>query len=190
MQRATRQRILDAAARLHAEHGALGTSYAMIADEAGVSTQTVYNHFPDLGRLVTGCTGHVQAQAPAVDHTAFAAAERPEERLTRLVAAVYRQLEFLSPWLRLGHGDAEVIPELARVFADREAELRSLIDSALGDACTATPEFMDVALVLLDYPAWQTFTRRRPTAQAARLAADCLIRLLPHLTERKTGAPR
>ena len=45
----TRERIVRATVALHAERGGLGTSYAMIAKQADVSPQTVYNHFPELG---------------------------------------------------------------------------------------------------------------------------------------------
>ena len=46
----TRERIVRATVGLHAQHGALATSYAMIAKRAQVAPQTVYNHFPNAGR--------------------------------------------------------------------------------------------------------------------------------------------
>lgn len=176
--RDTRMRILEATVALHAEHGALGTSHAMIAKAAGVSPQTVYNHFPDLGRLVIGCTGHVMSRAPAVDAKTFAGETEPGRRLRRLVTACYRQLDFLSPWLRLGHAESATIPELAELFDQREAELRDLLAEAIRPLRT-TREFTDIALTLLDYPAFVRLARGRTPRKAAALAARYLNHVLP-----------
>jgi AcrR family transcriptional regulator len=176
----TRQRIVLAAVDLHARHGALGTSFAMIAERAGVSPQTVYNHFPHLGALIPNCTGHVMAQAPPVDVGCFADAAAAQERLRRLAVAVYRQTEFMAPWLRLGWGEAQSIPELREVFAQGQAHLRDLLRAAVGRR--VNDAFLDAALVLLDYPAWQSLTRQRTSARAAAIAGDALAALLDTLS--------
>lgn len=179
----TREKIVQATAALHAEHGTLKTSYAMIAKQAGVSPQTVYNHFPDLGQLINGCTSHVYAQAPQVDEACFGETESTPERLRLLAQAVYEQLSFMAPWLRLGWGEAEVIPELAEIFSRGQAELRKLIAQAVAPAYRATPDFLDAATLLLDYPAWKTFTHGRSAAEAAKLAGECLVALLPSINQ-------
>ncbi len=181
MEAETQQRIMRATVALHAKHGALGTSYAMIAEKAGVSPQTVYNHFPTIGRLIQGCTSHVLERAPAVDASCFGSARSPVERLQRLTRAVYAQLAFMAPWLRLGWGDAEVIPELRQVLAQGQAGVRELLVQAVAPEFRVTPEFLDSALVLLDYPAWKAFSQGRTEENAARLAAECLVALLPAL---------
>ena len=109
---ATRERIVRATVKLHADHGPLATSYAMIAKRAQVSPQTVYNHFPDLGALLGACTGHVHARMPAVDPDTILAGRTPAERLRRLATAVYARHEAMAPWLRLGWYEAALIPEL------------------------------------------------------------------------------
>jgi AcrR family transcriptional regulator len=165
----TRERILRATAALHAEHGTFGTSWAMIAQKAGVSPQTVYNHFPDLPQLIGGCTAHVLAQAPPVDAACFADATGAAARLRALAKAVFAQLEFLAPWLRLGWGDAELLPALRAVLDQGRQEVRRLVALAVAPRLRATPEFLDAALVLLDYPA-------RGRASRARAAAPGLPR--------------
>jgi AcrR family transcriptional regulator len=179
----TREQILCATAQLHADHGPLGTSYAMIADKAGVSPQTVYNHFPNLGELINGCTTHVISQAPVVDAACFESATSPTERLRLLAKAAYRQLTFMAPWMRLGWGDAEVIPELREVFTRGQSELRRLLEQAVSPDYLATLEFTDAALLLLDYPAWKMFTHGRSSTKAAELAGECLVALLPSLCQ-------
>ena len=46
MRRETRRAIVDAAARLFADRGYIGTSFDAIAEAAGVGRATVFDHFP------------------------------------------------------------------------------------------------------------------------------------------------
>lgn len=92
-------RIAAAAARLHAAHGALATSYAEIAQEAGVSLPTVYKHFPDLDQLVRACTGHAQAHAPAFPAEEILAAPDLPAAAALLVEAADRLNAYFEPWL-------------------------------------------------------------------------------------------
>jgi len=178
----TRERIVRAAVRLHADRGALHTPFAAIAKRAQVSPQTVYNHFPDLGALLGACTGHVAARAPHVDEASFRGGRSADERLRRLARAVYARLEFYAPWMRLGYAEAAFSPELAAIFAAGDDDVRRLAVAALAPDREPMPGYADAAFVLLDYPAWKTLTRERSTAEAARLAGDGLADLVPRLT--------
>jgi AcrR family transcriptional regulator len=178
-----RERIVRATVALHAKHGPLATSYPMIAARARVSTQTVYNHFPDLGQLVGACTGHVFARAPSVSPDRFSAGKSPEERLRLLVDAVHEQQAFTAPWMRFGWSEARAIPALATILSQAAAGLKELIALALKPERVASPEFIDVALALLDYPGWKQLSRGRSNAAAAKLAGECLTALLPALTD-------
>src|SRR5438309_6819492 len=51
----TRERIIDAAVRLHGRQGITQTSWAEIGVASRVSTATVYRHFPTLEDLVPAC---------------------------------------------------------------------------------------------------------------------------------------
>jgi len=178
-----RESIVRATVALHAKHGVLATSYPMIAARAKVSTQTVYNHFPDLGRLVGACTGHVFARAPSVSPDRFSAGKNPEERLRLLADAVYEQQAFTAPWMRFGWSEAKAIPALAAILSQAAAGLKELIALALKPERVASPEFIDAALALLDYPGWTHLSQGRSNAAAAKLAGDCLTALLPALTD-------
>jgi AcrR family transcriptional regulator len=179
----TRERIVRATVALHAERGALGTSYAMIAKRAQVAPQTVYNHFPELGALLGACTGHVRDRAPPLDAETFRSGRSPAARLRLLAQAVFARHEFLAPWSRWN--EAAVIPELGAILARGDAALRELIAAAVALEREPTDAFVDAAFVLLDYPAWQEFTRSRSSPEAARIAGDCLADLLPRLTRPK-----
>jgi AcrR family transcriptional regulator len=94
-----RTRIAAAAAELHAMKGALATSYADIAERAGVSLPTVYKHFPHLDELLGACTGHVAAQAPPMPVVEILAAPDLAGAAERLVAAVDRLHAHFEPWM-------------------------------------------------------------------------------------------
>jgi len=177
-----REGIVRATVALHAKHGALGTSYPMIAARARVSIQTVYNHFPDLGQLIDACTGHVLPQAPPVTPDVLKPGRNPEQRLRLLASAVYAQHEYLEPWMRFGWHEARVIPELESILGQATARLKDLIALALGPERVASPEFIDAALALLVYPGWKQLSQRRSGDAAAKLAGDCLAAVLPALT--------
>ena len=55
---ATRQRIVEAAVRLHGTIGPAATTISALAEEAGVTRLTVYRHFPDDLALFTACSAH------------------------------------------------------------------------------------------------------------------------------------
>jgi len=178
----TRERIVRATVALHAEHGGLGTSYAMIAKRAQVAPQTVYNHFPELGALFGACTGHVLERAPPLGVETFRSGPSPATRLRLLAQGVYARHAFLAPWMRISWYEAALIPELGAIMARGNAALRELIVAAVSPDREAMPGFVDAAFVLLDYPAWQELTRNRSSPEAARIAGDCLADLLPRLT--------
>jgi AcrR family transcriptional regulator len=178
----THERIVRATVALHAEHGALGTSYVMIAERAQVAPQTVYNHFPELGALFGACTGHVLDQAPPLDAEMFRSGRSPAARLRLLARAVFARHDFLAPWMRIGWHEAALIPALGAILARGNVAVRQLIAVAVAPDREPTAAFVDAAFVLLDYPAWQELTRGRSSPEAARIAGDCLADLLPRLT--------
>lgn len=175
----TRERIVRATVALHARQGALQTTHAMIADEAGVSPQTVYNHFPDRGAVINACTAHVIGKAPKVDRDCFAAAGTPAERIARLADAVYARHEFMAPWLRFGWHEGTVIPELGAILTHAEADIRALVVEA-STTRQERPESdaTDIATALLAYPAWEHLTKTRTSAAAGHLVGRTLALLL------------
>jgi AcrR family transcriptional regulator len=71
----TIQRILSAAERLFAEHGAAATRTAEIARAAGVTARTLFMHFPEKARLLERAGGDAMlavAAAPPADAVPFA----------------------------------------------------------------------------------------------------------------------
>src|SRR5262245_2688802 len=86
---ATRRKIVEATAALHAQHGIVATSHAMIAARADVSIPTVYNHFPTRGALVLACGTHITAGAPPLGLQTLEGKRTPRERIAALVRGVF-----------------------------------------------------------------------------------------------------
>ena len=76
----SRDRILEAAIRVYADHGFKGATTRRIADEAGVNEITVFRHFGSKEALITAALGAVAAAPSAVDLPAVPV--DPERELT------------------------------------------------------------------------------------------------------------
>src|SRR6478735_1837651 len=83
-----KQRIVQAAVQLHAQKGGLATTYADIAQTAGVSLPTVYKHFPQLDTLFQSCTAHVGQAAPGLPVDSILAAQDLASAALQLVEAM------------------------------------------------------------------------------------------------------
>ena len=176
-----RRRIVEAAAGLHAKHGAHATSHAMIAHEAGVSLPTVYKYFPTGNDLIPACTGLVAARAPlALDEGIFKGLSRVPDRVRALARAVFRLHDYFSPWLRWSGAAAAVFPALRAFQHEVQQGRLKLIRKALTPEGARAPEeaLLLLAQVLLDFPSWKTLTATgTPSDRAAAVVADAILTL-------------
>lgn len=160
-------RIAAAAAELHARKGALATSYAEIAERAGVSVPTVYKHYPDLDLLVRGCSGHVSEQAPPLPAQAILASADLPTATEQLVDAVDRLHAYYEPW-QVWREQGR-IPALAeRAEAARES-LTALCAAVLA-AHGVTGDRREIAAVwesLLQFDLWHRLVRVHEFSRAA-----------------------
>ena len=124
-----KERIAAATADLHATKGAAKTSYADIAEHAGVSLPTVYSYFPTENDLFQGCTSHVGNRAPvlAVDKILKAAELSIAVRL--LVAEMEKQHLYFEPWL--SRRMDSYIPFLADMSDDIRLHQTELVELVL-----------------------------------------------------------
>jgi AcrR family transcriptional regulator len=101
----TRQRIVKATAKLHGEHGVLGTTWQAIAREADVSVGTVYAHFPSLSELLPACGAHVMERVrpprPESASEIVGDAGSLEERLQRVADELYGFYERGGPHIEV-----------------------------------------------------------------------------------------
>ena len=126
----TRRRIIEAAVRLHTSVGPAGTTISLLAEEAGVTRVTVYQHFGDADELFAACTAHWMGQHPPPDPGSWRTASTVEDRARLAIGELYawygRNGDDLYPINR----DVASIPPLARAARAAHEQLR--IDAVVG----------------------------------------------------------
>jgi AcrR family transcriptional regulator len=145
----TRRQVLDAAAELFVERGYEGASIAAIAEEAGVSPETVYARFRNKRTLI----GELMQQAvrgadprpiPEQDAPrALAAATDQREQLRLFAADIVLRLERAAPLANVVAGAARSDPELAelyrRLHRSRLDNMTTLIDALAANGQLRVP---------------------------------------------------
>jgi len=125
----TKERILDAAERLFAEHGFQGASLRQITAEAQVNLAAVNYHFHSKEALLTAVIQRrmepVNVERLArLDELEKAAGDAPiplEALVRALLEPMFRQAETVGPLARL----------MGRIFSDPEASTRQLMFPAI-----------------------------------------------------------
>lgn len=107
----TRQRIVEAAVRLHGTLGPVATTVSALAEEAAVTRLTVYRHFPDDRTLFAACSAHWASQQTLPDAEAWARILGAEERLRTGLADLYRFYREGEPMLSRVQHDLASLPE-------------------------------------------------------------------------------
>jgi AcrR family transcriptional regulator len=133
---ATRERILDAAIRLHTSVGPSSTSIASVAEAAGVTRLTVYRHFPDADALFEACMGHWFAEAHPPDPATWAAVPDLEARARLALSELYGWFREHADELWPNYRDRHLTPVSAqeRLLASirRQADIVAGTDGAEG----------------------------------------------------------
>lgn len=169
----TRESIIGAARELHAERGLVATGWDDIARRAGVSTATVYRHFPSLAELVPACARTVfdLIQPLTLDQAAdtFNALPRASDRFEQLVRYSCHCYLAGSGWLHAAHRERDFVPELEEALGVIDDSLATLVTAAAGRAL-AEPDH-HVLFVLCDFPVWWSLVDRglRPAEAEERL---------------------
>jgi AcrR family transcriptional regulator len=86
----TRQRITEAAVRLHTTVGPSAASMSAVAEEAGVTRLTLYRHFPSRDALFGACMSHWRAAHPPPDPEAWRGIEDFDARVGTALGELYR----------------------------------------------------------------------------------------------------
>jgi AcrR family transcriptional regulator len=126
----TRQRIAEAAMRLHGSVGPARTTIKAVADEAGVQRATVYRHFPDEASLFEACSAHWASLNPSPDPATWELIAEPGERLRTALAELYDWYGWAEPMLTNTTRDAALVPAMARPV-ERAAQLRDAMRATL-----------------------------------------------------------
>jgi AcrR family transcriptional regulator len=161
-------RIAAAAAQLHAEKGALSTSWAEIAQAAGVSLPTVYKHFPDFDALIPACTGHAAQLAPPLPVERILACEDLPAAAQALAHACDQRNAFFEPWM--AWGEARQIEPLSRIVAEQRIQFTGLCRRVLQQHLPGAAGLDEMAAqwqALLDFEFWHALVRQHGLPRAA-----------------------
>jgi AcrR family transcriptional regulator len=113
-------RILDAAMRVFRRHGFRRSSIEQAAEEAGLTRQALYHHFPSKEALFRGALERLYERALAAEAAAAKAAEEADDDLADIIIA--------EIGARLGtlFAALEGSPHLEELFSEHLAQARDL----------------------------------------------------------------
>jgi len=106
----TRERIVEAAVRLHGTIGPAATTISALAEEAGVTRLTVYRHFPDDSALFAACSLHWASGQDLPDPRAWSRLGDPAQRLHAGLSDLYRFYRDGEPMLTNVRRDRASVP--------------------------------------------------------------------------------
>lgn len=176
----TRQRITEAAVRLHTTIGPGATSIAAIAEEAGVTRVTVYRHFPDIDALFEACQAHWTAQNPSPDAAAWPSVPDLGARVQRGLTELYGWYREHADELFPIHRDMTLMPMSTQVAmrATNDWVGDRLVEGFAGED-DAGRRLRVAARHLVDYPTWRSLAVEHglPDADAVRLGVAMLTAL-------------
>ncbi len=174
-QEATRRRIVEATAALHAEVGPAATSISAIAKRAGVQRLTVYRHFPDERQLFEACGALGEERHPSPDPALWSDLEDPAARAEAALGALYVYYAGDARGLALVLRDAEEIPALRDVLEPFVGYLGWIADdlAARWDVSGDAARWLRaVSGLAVDFWTWRSLAERGLAPhEAARLMA-------------------
>jgi AcrR family transcriptional regulator len=186
----TRNRIVEATARLHGERGVLGTSWQDIAREADVSVSTVYAHFPSLEDLLPACGQLVMSRArpPSagdVDEIIGDASDT-HERLLRVARALFSFYERGGPHIEVDIRERQ-LPGMREWEESQRATVLALVRAALVAAAPA-PARLRAITAFFDLPTYKALrTRGVSTRRAAETVAEVALGLVAQRPAARSG---
>lgn len=168
----TRRRITEAAVKLHGTVGPANTTVTELAERAGVSRMTVYNHFPTDADLFAACSSHWSSENPFPDPQTWKEVGDPAERLRRALEELYRWYERERQMLANNLRDAPLVPALGELMEDLWGGYMDSVVSVLAEGWPEDPVLGVTLRVVVDFNTWRLLSASglEPDA-AAELAA-------------------
>jgi AcrR family transcriptional regulator len=176
---ATRQRIIEAAVRLHTTVGASQASLSAVAKEAGVTRLTLYRHFATQDELFVACRSHWRAEHPIPDPRPWAAIPDFEDRLRAALEGLYGWYRENGDDLFPLNRDLDAMPEAFRIAVrSSEARLAALLLDGTDDALAANPRLRAAVGHVISFWTWRSLvvTHGLSNADAVDLAVGFVAR--------------
>jgi len=171
----TRQKIVEAAMKLHQAKGIAATSMRDVAQEAGVGTVTVYRHFADDSELLGACSGTYFERHPFPDLESWRTVPDAETRVRRGLAETYAFHRETEPMMARVIDEARDLPIMEPYHAFwRHAE--GILLEAFSERERSDPKLKAALALALRFETWQLLTRHQGLSDED--AVELLIRFL------------
>jgi AcrR family transcriptional regulator len=186
----TRLRITEAAVELHRTVGPARTRVTDIAERAGVSRMSVYNHFPTEADLLEGCSAHWAASNPRPDPAEWEAVGDPWDRLRVALVELYgwyrANEEMVANVLRDAPVLAPLGSRLEAYWAPYADEVVRILATGLPGRASGVGEVRTVLGLVIDFHTWQTLSGSRMGDEAA---AELAARMVAGVTGESLDRP-
>jgi AcrR family transcriptional regulator len=177
----TRRRITEAVVELHRTVGPANTKVTEVAERAGVSRMTVYNHFPTEGDLIAACSAHWTAENPFPDPASWSAIPDFEERLTTALGELYAWYSGTADMMGNVLRDAPIVEPLDQILDTSWRPYVAEVVERIGEALPGS-ERADVhaaVRVVVDFHTWRlladaTDARERAVRLATRMVGGAV----------------
>lgn len=159
----TRQRIVDAAIRLHEKLGPAHTPISAIAEQAGVTRLTLYRHFPDEAAILAACTSQWGAQHPFPDPALWDGINDPATRAAAALKAHYDYYADTRKIWFVAYRDVGLVKPIQPVLAQVDAQLGQLAESLAAGFRVKGGTARDITVTLrhaLAYSTWVSLEER------------------------------
>jgi AcrR family transcriptional regulator len=174
----TRQRITEAAVRLHTTVGPSMASMSAVADEAGVTRLTLYRHFPSKDALFGACMSHWRGLHPPPGPETWRAVEDFEARVRLALRELYRWFDENGDDLYPIYRDAAYTPESNQ--RAREANNDRMVEAILHDVAAqgaARRRLRAAVGHIISFWTWRSLAidQGLPTREAGALATEFVL---------------
>jgi AcrR family transcriptional regulator len=169
----TRERITEAAVRLHGTLGPARTTISGVAKEAGVQRATVYRHFPDEVSLFAACTAHYLATNPMPDPGAWSSISDSESRLRHALDEMYAFFRRTEGMLEKTSRDAPLVEAMARPVAEFQGYLNAAATAIIAgrpERGHARRRVQAAVGHAVSFPTWQSLVRQQGLEDAETVA--------------------
>jgi AcrR family transcriptional regulator len=183
-QEATRDRIVEAAVRLHGSIGPARTTVARIAELAGVGRQTLYRHFPDEQALFWACGGAYLGQHPLPDPEPWRSVAGLRERFRTGLQASYRYHRRTAPMMARVLADVRDHP----IVAEYHAHFRRAADVIAAAGVGRGPRAVELRAAIrhaIRFETWHSLVHDEGLSDAQAIAL--MLRLVPGAPRRSRG---
>lgn len=146
----TRQTILRAARELFVERGYANTPVRLLAQRAGVATQTIYATYGSKAGVLAGLPDLLDEEAGIVDLFAARTATDDPHELLGILARINRQMrERGGDIIKILRAGAAVDPDIAKTMAEGHRRRRLGVEAVLAGIPDLDERAADIATALM-----------------------------------------